>query len=149
MVQFYHKNFVDLSTIELYDLLRLRSAVFVVEQNCPYQDVDGKDTNGLHLFAYYNTDLIAYARILKKGIAYKEYVSIGRVVVAPKYRTKGYGHQLMEEAMALCRDNFPGEKIKISAQAHLEDFYKTHHFTPTGEAYLEDDIPHIGMIFEA
>lgn len=146
MLRFYHKNFTDLSITELYDLLRLRSAVFVVEQNCPYQDVDGKDKNGLHLFAYYNSDFIAYARILKKGIAYKDYVSIGRVVVAPHLRSKGYGHQLMDEAIAVCRHYFPAETIKISAQSHLEEFYKTHHFVPTGETYLEDDIPHIGMI---
>lgn len=146
MFRFTTKSFDELSKKELYALLALRAEVFVVEQNCPYQDVDGKDIYARHVFAYLKEDLVAYARILEKGVSYTDYISIGRVVVSFKERKHGYGHQLMAYVLEQCAFYFPRQSIKISAQAHLENFYKQHGFKPTGEAYLEDGIPHIGMV---
>ena len=148
MLSFVSKTFEALTTEELYQILALRAEVFVVEQNCPYQDLDGKDQIGLHLFGNENNQLVAYARILPKGVSYDEYTSIGRIVTAPHARAKGYGHELVEEAIKLTKAAYPEYTIKISAQAHLEQFYKSHQFVPTGEAYLEDDIPHIGMLLK-
>ena len=146
MLSFQSKTFGELTLQELYIILALRAVVFVVEQNCPYQDVDGKDEHAYHLLGYENTTLVAYARVLPKGTAYTDYASIGRIVTAPNHRTKGYGYVLVEQAIQLCKTTFSSVPIKISAQAHLENFYKTHGFIATGEAYLEDDIPHIGMV---
>lgn len=148
MLSFSKKKFDALNTKELYEILALRAEVFVVEQNCPYQDVDGKDIEGIHVLGYLNSELIAYARVLKKGASYKDYVSIGRVVTSPSLRGNNYGHQLMSYAIAICKKDFPGQAIKISAQAHLEKFYNAHAFVATGEAYLEDNIPHIGMVLK-
>lgn len=142
------KTFEELSKKELYAILKLRTEVFVVEQNCPYQEVDGKDIQALHAFAYMKEELVAYARILKKGISYSDYISIGRVVVSLKQRGHGYGHELMNYALDKCSFYFPTQPIKISAQAHLEKFYNQHGFESTGEAYLEDGIPHIGMLLK-
>ena len=149
MLVFKTKTFEELSLQELYGILALRAEVFVVEQNCPYQDVDGKDEKGLHLLGMENNQLLAYARVLPKGVSYDEYTSIGRIVTAPKARAKGYGHALVKEAIKVTKETYPEYIIKISAQAHLEQFYRNHQFVPTGEAYLEDDIPHIGMLLKA
>lgn len=148
MLSFYAKQFNELTTEELYTILALRAEVFVVEQNCPYQDVDGKDRKALHILAYVNDTLTAYARVLEKGISYQDYASIGRVVTNLENRGKKYGHELMVYSIGICQKHYPGQKIKISAQAHLEQFYKTHGFVATGEAYLEDGIPHIGMLLK-
>ena len=148
MLSFSTKSFDALNTIELYEILALRAEVFVVEQECPYQDVDGKDTQGLHVLGHLNNKLIAYARVLGKGVSYQEYASIGRVVTSPSERGKKYGHELVAYAISVCSKNFPRQTIKISAQAHLEKFYNDHGFKGTGEAYLEDDIPHIGMLLK-
>lgn len=145
MLSFRCASFQELTGEELYAILALRAAVFVVEQDCCYQDVDGKDQEGLHLMAKIDNVLVAYARILPKGISYADALSIGRVVTHSSYRGKGYGHQLVEEALIESKRRFPNQRIKISAQAHLEQFYTQHHFIPTGEHYLEDGIPHIAM----
>jgi len=146
MISFISKNFQALTTEELYKILALRAEVFVVEQNCPYQDVDGKDLKSIHVLGYLNNQLIAYARVLAQGISYKEYASIGRIVTSPAFRGKNHGHALVDFSIAVCQKNFPCQPVKISAQAHLEKFYNKHGFKATGESYLEDDIPHIGMI---
>ena len=146
MISFINKNFQALTTEELYKILVLRAEVFVVEQNCPYQDVDGKDLQSIHVLGYIKNELVAYARVLEQGISYKEYASIGRIVTPPSIRGKKYGHELVDFAIEVCQKSFPGQPIKISAQAHLEKFYNAHSFKATGEAYLEDNIPHIGMI---
>ena len=146
MIAFSSKNFHELTTQELYQILALRAEVFVVEQNCPYQDVDGKDPKSIHVLGYLDNHLVAYARLLEQGISYKDYASIGRVVTLPSVRGKSYGHALVNFSIAVCQKKFPGQNIKISAQAHLEKFYNEHGFKATGESYLEDDIPHIGMI---
>ena len=146
MISFVNKNFHALTTEELYKILALRAEVFVVEQNCPYQDVDGNDLHSIHVLGYIKNQLVAYARVLGQGISYQKYASIGRIVTSPAVRGNNHGHDLVDVAIEVCQKKFLGQPIKISAQAHLEKFYNKHGFKATGEAYLEDDIPHIGMI---
>ena len=138
------KRFEALTAIELYNLLQLRSEVFVVEQNCPYQDVDNKDQIALHLIGEDNGETVAYARLFKPK-DYFEQASIGRVVVKPSYRDKKLGHILMREAIYFMKHQFGETKITISAQLYLKKFYESHGFIQTSETYLEDDIPHIKM----
>jgi ElaA protein len=138
------KRFEALSTIEMYSILKLRSEVFVVEQNCVYQDIDGKDMKALHLFGEEDGKIIAYSRLFNVG-DYFENASIGRVVVAENCRNKKYGHDLMREAISAIETHFQEIKITISAQLYLKKFYESHRFVQTSETYLEDDIPHIEM----
>jgi ElaA protein len=144
MIQFQIKPFNELSTTELYKLLQLRSEVFVVEQNCVYQDIDGKDQKALHVLGYFNNELVAYSRLFDKGYYFEE-ASIGRVVVSPKYRDKKFGHDLMRVSIAAIQESFKQTAITISAQEYLKKFYESHGFAKTSEMYLEDDIPHIEM----
>jgi ElaA protein len=139
--------FEELSTTELYEIMALRQLVFVVEQNCPYLDADGKDLSAWHLLCRNSKGtLIAYTRLLPKGISYPDYPSIGRVVNHPEVRGTGIGKQLMEKSIALCIYLFGNEPIKIGAQRYLKTFYEGHGFVATGEEYLEDGIPHLKMI---
>ena len=142
---FTTKTFSGLTTKELYQILQLRSEVFVVEQDCVYQDVDGKDQKALHLIGTKGDKIIAYARMFDAG-DYFEYASVGRVVVKQNERKYGYGHLLMQEAHKVVNKHFKTTIIKISAQAYLEKFYNTHGYQKEGEGYLEDGIPHIAMI---
>jgi ElaA protein len=143
-LQFKIKRFEALSLSELYEILQLRSEVFVVEQNCVYQDIDGKDYKALHLFGEYDGKIIACARLFKSGDYFEE-SSIGRVVIAENYRDKKFGHDLMREAIAAIEDHFGETTITISAQLYLQHFYESHGFIKISEMYLEDDIPHIRM----
>ena len=143
-ITFKIKRFNELSTVELYSLLQLRSEVFVVEQNCVYQDVDGKDNKAIHVLGYFDTELAAYSRLFDKGIYFEE-ASIGRVVVSPKHRDKKLGHDLMQVSIAAVNEHFKEHNITISAQEYLKKFYESHGFVQTSEMYLEDDIPHIQM----
>jgi len=138
------KRFNELSTTELYSLLQLRSLVFVVEQNCVYQDIDGKDEKALHLLGEFQGKIVAYARLFNKS-DYFENASIGRVIVHPDYRDKKFGHDLMKNAIEGIETHFGESKITISAQLYLKKFYETNGFIQTSEMYLEDDIPHIEM----
>jgi ElaA protein len=138
------KRFDALSSQELYNLLQLRSEVFVVEQNCVYQDIDGKDEKAIHLIGEDNGKIVAYARLFKPN-DYFEQASIGRVVVKKSYRVKKLGHLLMREAIQVIETHFEETKITISAQLYLKKFYESHGFVQTSEMYLEDDIPHIEM----
>lgn len=147
-MQFKLKRFNELTTIQLYEILRLRIEVFVVEQECWYQDLDGIDTASLHLMGFKNNQLCCYARILAPGISYKDEASIGRVVTTEKMRSKGTGQKLMREAINQCQMIYPGCDIKISAQFHLIRFYEKFGFITIGEQYLEDNIPHIGMLLK-
>lgn len=141
----YHlKKFSELSTTELYDLLQLRSEVFVVEQKCAYQDLDGKDKEALHLLGKINDETVAYARLFAPGISHKE-ASIGRVVVSPKVRGKEYGKELMRKSIECIFKEFETNEIIISAQKYLEKFYTELGFVSEGDPYPEDDIPHIKM----
>jgi ElaA protein len=139
--------FKDLTVYELYDIMALRQEVFAVEQNCPYQDADGKDLHGWHLMGK-NTEgvLLVYTRLLPKGIAYDNYASIGRVVNSPKVRGLGYGKILMTESIVHIEKLFPDQVVKIGAQSYLLKFYESFGFQSTGEQYLEDGIPHTSMI---
>lgn len=142
------KAFDDLTLNELYELLQLRSAVFVVEQQCIYQDMDDKDQDGYHLLMYNDAQLIGVTRLLPLGISYDHHCSIGRVVTHAAFRNQGLGRRLMQKSVAACTTLWPKYPIKISAQAHLEAFYASLGFASTGEAYLEDGIPHVAMTRE-
>ncbi len=139
------KPFVELNTYELYAMLRLRSAVFVVEQDCVYQDIDNKDAAAIHVMGFSGDQLVAYARIFQPG-DYFDQSSIGRVVVDQSARGKAYGKQIMQASMnyLIHRDMLP---IKISAQCYLNTFYSELGFSKVGEEYLEDGIPHQAMIY--
>ncbi len=140
------KSFDELSREQLYDILRLRAEVFVVEQDCPYVDPDGKDPESFHLCGYENGELIAYARIVKPGISYKEW-AVGRVVVRKDMRHRKLGSVLMERAISFITGEKGGSAIRISAQSHLNRFYGDLGFVYTGKSYLEDGIPHIEMLW--
>lgn len=139
------KTYQELSTEELYALLQLRSEVFVVEQNCVYQDIDGKDQKALHVLGYKEGKLIAYTRLFKPG-DYFEKASIGRVVVKESERHHKYGNQIMQVSIQALKDYFNETEIKISAQCYLKRFYNNLDFKEFGEEYLEDGIPHIAML---
>jgi ElaA protein len=143
-LEFEIKRFNELSTQELYSLLQLRSEVFVVEQNCVYQDIDGKDAKAIHLLGSYNGEIVAYVRIFKAGDYFKQ-ASIGRVVVKQNYRDRKWGYDLMNKAIQATEEVFNETKITISAQLYLKKFYENLGFIQTSEMYLEDDIPHIEM----
>ena len=140
------KRFEELTTRELYQILQLRNEVFVVEQNCVYQDADGKDDKAFHLFLEKNGQIIAYVRIFKPG-DYFERASIGRVVVHPDYRRQKLGNKLMQKAINFVTGTLQKNTIEISAQTYLQKFYNDLGFKATGEEYLEDGLPHIRMIF--
>ena len=145
-MQWEIKAFDQLSLQELYTILTLRTNVFVVEQACPYPEVDGKDPNCLHLLGTINGELVAYLRILPAGLRYDE-VSIGRVVINPSHRGKGLGRLMMEQAIHCITNEWKESQIKIGAQAYLEKFYQSLGFEPVSEVYLEDDIPHLDMLY--
>ena len=144
MLIFKIKRFNELSTQELYQILQLRSEVFVVEQNCVYQDIDGKDEKALHVLGYNEEGLVAYSRLFAPGL-YFENASIGRVIVKEVFRDKKFGHDLMKISIETIKQIFDTRFITISAQQYLKKFYESHGFVPTSEMYLEDDIPHIEM----
>ncbi|TXH58908.1 MAG: GNAT family N-acetyltransferase [Bacteroidia bacterium] len=139
------KIFERLSTLELYSILQLRAEVFVVEQNCPYQDLDDKDLLAYHLMFWHNNELIAYTRLIPAGVSFQE-MSIGRVVVLSEYRNRTLGRQLMHESIKQCYHHFGKANIRISAQLYLKAFYTTLGFEPTSETYLEDNIEHVEML---
>ena len=143
-MKFQIKTFEELNKTELYNILQLRSEVFVVEQDCVYQDIDFKDQKSLHVFACKNDKIIAYTRVFKPG-DYFANSSIGRVVVADTERKHGFGHDLMKTSIEAVNKYFNVDKITISAQKYLKKFYETHQFIQVGEEYLEDGIPHIRM----
>jgi ElaA protein len=145
MIDIYTKTFQELTINELYDLLQLRSEVFVVEQNCVYQDIDGKDTKALHVIGKKNNKIVAYTRIFKPG-DYFENASIGRVVVSNVERQHKYGYDLMEVSIKTIKGYFNTATIELSAQVYLKNFYNNLGFKEVGEEYLEDGIPHINMI---
>ena len=137
----------ELTTNQLYSILKLRAEVFVVEQNCDYQDLDNKDNKALHLIGEINNEIIAYTRIFKKG-DYFTNSSIGRVLVKKEFRKKELGKAIMEKSIEIIKKNTKEEKIEISAQKYLTKFYKDLGFKKTGKEYLEDNIPHIKMILK-
>ena len=140
-------KYQDLGPDRLYEILKLRSEVFVVEQKCAYQDLDNKDEKALHLVGEKNNKIIAYTRIFKKGDFFKN-SSIGRVLVKKKYRNKDYGRKIMTSSIEKLKKDPKEEKIELSAQKYLLKFYSELGFEKEGEEYLEDNIPHIKMILK-
>ncbi len=141
------KHFSELSLIEFHDLMALRMKVFVVEQNCPYLDLDGKDKKSYHLIGRNGMgEVVATARIVPSGISYPE-ASIGRICVDERIRGKSKGHELMKTCMTFMVEEFGNVSIRISAQEHLVNFYRAHGFEICSEMYLEDDIPHVEMVY--
>lgn len=138
------KNFHQLDNEELYQALKLRSKVFVVEQDCVYEDLDDMDQQAYHLVGYQDGRLLCYARLFEPGIKYPA-ASIGRVISSNEVRGKGYGKLLMLEAIRSCSNLWPDTAVSISAQQHLENFYQSIGFETVSEPYMEDGIPHIEM----
>ena len=147
-MNFVLKPYKELTVDELYEALKLRCAIFVIEQNCNYQDMDDKDQGSNHLLGYEGKQLIAYARLLPQGLSYKE-ASIGRVVVDKNFRGRSAGKELMKKAIEHTMGLFNTNEIVISAQCYLERFYGDLGFKIEGDSYLEDDIPHIKMRLKA
>lgn len=142
------KPFQDLQLEELYAFGQLRQEVFIVEQNCPYLDFDGKDEQCYHLMGYQGQQLVAYARIVPPGISYPKAASIGRVVSSPALRGQGMGKALMQESLAVVKKLWENDAITISAQDYLLRFYQGFGFVDSGKKYLEDNIPHTEMHWE-
>ena len=142
------KRFEELTTTELYEILRVRSEVFVVEQTCIYQDLDLKDKKAYHLFCENNGEIAAYLRILDKGVSYPE-ISIGRVLTRETNRRIGLAREMMQKAISFVEEELSEMQIRISAQLYLKQFYESLGFLVTSEVYLEDDIQHIEMVRRA
>ena len=142
----FYKKFDNLSRKEIHDLFLLRSEVFVVEQDCVYQDIDGKDEKAEHVLVKKNNKIIAYARVLEYSD--RDNISIGRIVVSKKERGNSLGSDLLDFILKKIHQEKPKRPIKISAQAHLEKFYTDHGFKRTSNTYMEDGIPHISMTLE-
>lgn len=140
------KHFSELNAKEFHDILQLRIDVFVVEQNCPYPELDGKDINAYHFIGKNEEgETVATCRILPKGISYEE-LSIGRFATANHVRQEGFGLKMMKEVLVFIKQAFGNEPIRISAQKYLVQFYSKFGFVSTGKEYLEDDIPHVEML---
>lgn len=139
------KTFDELSTEELYQIIRARVDVFVVEQNCPYQDLDNYDQLAIHLWAQKDAEVMAYCRIFDKAIKYPE-TSIGRVITTQKVRGTGLGRQLIAYAVQIIENRLKTQDIRISAQDYLIKFYSDFGFRDTGKKYLEDNLPHTEMV---
>ena len=145
---FIWHNFDTISKEELYDVLSLRQRVFIIEQDCLYEDLDYSDQDASHLLLYKDDKLIGYSRVFPPGIKY-DAASIGRIVTDSDYREKGYGRSITQESIRFLRNNFPGSDITISAQYRLVNFYEDLGFKREGKVYLEDNIDHIKMTLEA
>ena len=150
MIQWQDLHHGELTVQSLYALLRLRCEVFIVEQTCPYQDIDGDDLVGenRHILGWRGDDLVAYARILKSEDDFDPVV-IGRVIVSGSARGEKLGYQLMEKTLEACKKRWPDKALYLGAQAHLQPFYAHFGFSPVTEIYDEDGIPHVGMAREA
>lgn len=144
MVSIFVKSFEELSKLELYKILRLRAEVFIVEQECVYQDVDDKDQKALHVILKKSEEIIGYTRLFWPGDYFKE-ASIGRVVISKKERHNNYGSELMKASILAISEKMKEKKIKISAQTYLKIFYNNLGFLESGKEYLEDGIPHVAM----
>ena len=144
---FEFKHFNKLSLSELYDILQLRADIFVVEQDCVYNDLDGLDKDAVHMFLKEGKEIVAYTRLLKPGTRFSDY-SIGRVVVKQPKRGTGTGIRMMEEAKKFILNSWGATRIQVSAQKYLQKFYEDLGFKVITEEYLEDGIPHVGMLFK-
>ncbi|OOR26959.1 GNAT family N-acetyltransferase [Bacillus wiedmannii] len=141
------KKFDELTNIELYNLLKERTLVFVVEQNCPYPEVDGKDPFSYHLFKEDDGEIIAYLRIVPAGVSYQE-ISIGRVFVKKEYRGQGIAEELLKKGLDFIQNELKEKTVKIQAQDYLRKFYSSFGFQTISQTYLEDNIPHVDMLLQ-
>lgn len=139
------KMFESLTANEIYKILQARVDVFVVEQNCPYREIDGIDQVSMHLFLENEGEIIAYARVIPKNILYKE-PSIGRVLVHKDFRGNGYAKEVLTQAIAVIKNEWEDTTIKLHGQVYLRDFYRSFGFQEVTEEYLEDGIPHVDMV---
>ncbi|WP_024620242.1 GNAT family N-acetyltransferase [Metaclostridioides mangenotii] len=147
-MNFQIKKFEDLTANQIYEILRIRSEVFVVEQNCAFQDCDNDDQNSYHIFTTDNVRIVSYLRVLKRGISYDE-ISIGRVLVAKDQRGKGIAKELLIKAIEFIENTLNECEIRISAQEYLKEFYSSLGFEISSDMYLEDEIPHIEMFYNS
>jgi ElaA protein len=145
MIHWHTKAFGELIVEEFYDIIQLRMGVFVVEQNCPYQELDGKDKHCLHIYATSEKQIIAYARIVPPGLSYPQ-ISIGRVAIHENYRKKGLGKELIRHAIDKIEEEFGVQDIQIGAQCYLKKFYQSFGFYSVSDDYLEDGILHVDMV---
>lgn len=145
MLTWVFKRFEELTPQELYDALELRQQVFIIEQNCIYPDIDGKDAKAHHLLCYENKKLIAYTRITFPGVMFEE-VAIGRIVSDPQHRKEGYGRQVTALALQKVKEIYGNVPVRIAAQSYLVNFYKSFGFQPVDEEYVWDGIPHQDML---
>lgn len=146
-MKWYIKTFNELTNEELYQILQARTDIFVVEQNCPYPELDNFDQVSIHYFLKINSDIAAYVRILPSNSKYKE-VSIGRVLVVKQFRGSGYAQAIMQKAVDYIVNELNEKRIKMQAQVYLKKFYSSFGFSQQSASYLEDNIPHIDMIWE-
>ena len=144
-MKWFYKSYDELNKKELYDILHLRAEVFVIEQDCPYQDVDNKDQKAIHVYAVEGDEMVAYARIFQPGDYFQE-ASIGRVVTKSPFRGTGLGQEIMQLSIKYVEENIQPKTLRISAQEYLKNFYSAFGFKQIGDSYLEDGIPHIGML---
>ncbi len=142
----YVKRFNELTIDELYEILKVRAEVFVVEQTCPYQDVDGKDKNAYHVWIEEDGKIKAYLRVLDKGVAFENLVGIGRVQTME--RGKGWGNKILQAGIDVVKERMCEDKIKIEAQVYASPFYEKFGFKKISEEFLEDGIPHVEMLLE-
>ena len=141
-MQFFVKHFNELTTAELYAILRLREAVFIVEQNCPFPEIDGKDQNAYHLWFEDRGEIVAYARVLDRGVSF-ETPAVGRVI--SMRRREGLGSLILEEGIRIAREKFSAEAVTLEAQTYAKAFYERAGFIQVSDEFLEDGIPHILM----
>jgi ElaA protein len=135
----------ELSAVQLYAMLEARIAIFVVEQNCPYQDLDGLDLDAEHLIAWSGREVAGYLRVLGPGTRFED-PSIGRIITTQRFRGTGLGRELVAKGIERARLRYPGRPLRISAQQYLEEFYASFGFATVSEPYLEDNIPHVEML---
>lgn len=140
-MNYYIKSFTELSTKEFYEIVKLRIAVFVVEQTCPYQEIDAQDERAIHTWMQEGQKIIGYTRIIDQ----EEIVTFGRVIIHPSHRAQKLGYQILEKTLEIIKSQIPDKPIVISAQAHLTNFYSKYGFKPISDVYLEDNIPHVQM----
>ncbi len=144
-ITWHFKEFDDLTSKELYEIFHLRVMVFMIEQDCLYNEIDGKDPKCSHLWCEADGKILAYCRIVPPGVSYEK-PSIGRVVSHPEFRHFKLGHQLMRHAIQIIENHYHTTEIKISAQSYLKNFYEKYGFHQTSDEYLEDDLPHMEML---
>ncbi len=144
-MNFIIKDFNNLTLTELYNILKLRVDIFVVEQNCPYPELDGEDEDAVHLFVEEEGEIASYLRIITR----QEKIRIGRVITHKDHRGKKLSSKLMEEAMVYIKKHFSEKIVILSAQEHLQHFYGKFGFIAVSEMYLDDGIPHVDMEFQS